>query len=80
MKGMLINMEQEKIDRINELAKKSRESGLTDAEKLEQQALRAEYIESYTRSLRNTLDNASILRPDGSKEKVKRKALPKNLS
>ncbi|NMP37838.1 MAG: DUF896 domain-containing protein [Clostridiales bacterium] len=73
-------MEQKKIDRINALARKSRESGLTDEEKLEQQALRAEYIESYTRSLRNTLDNSSILRPDGTKEKVRRKTDTKPVS
>ena len=35
-------MTQEKIARINELAKKSKTAGLTDAEKAEQQALRQE--------------------------------------
>ena len=38
-------MTQEKIARINELAKKSKTTGLTDAEKAEQQALRREYID-----------------------------------
>ena len=37
-------MTQEKIARINELAKKSKTTGLTEAEKAEQQALRREYI------------------------------------
>lgn len=66
-------MEQAKIDRINELARKSKAEGLTDAERDEQQVLRAEYIESYRRSLTNILDNSYIQRPDGTKEKVQRK-------
>ena len=37
-------MTQEKIARINELAKKSKTTGLTDAEKAEQQTLRQEYL------------------------------------
>ena len=38
-------MEQSKIDRINFLARKSRESGLTEAEKKEQQKLRVEPLD-----------------------------------
>ena len=38
-------MTKEKIARINELAHKSKTTGLTEAEKAEQQALRKEYIE-----------------------------------
>ena len=37
-------MTQEKIARINELAHKSKTTGLTDAEKAEQQTLRQEYL------------------------------------
>ena len=44
-------MTQEKIARINELAKKSKTTGLTEAEKAEQQALRKEYIEDMKSSL-----------------------------
>ena len=40
-------MEQSKIDRINFLARKSRESGLTEDEKKEQQKLRAEYVAAF---------------------------------
>ncbi len=67
-------MTAERIARINELAKKSRESGLTDAEKAEQAALRAEYIESYTRSLRSQLDNTYIVDEQGNKTKLKKKS------
>lgn len=64
---------QEMIDRINFLAKKSREEGLTDAEKEEQQKLRRAYIDAYKQSLESQLSNTYIVRPDGSKEKVKKK-------
>ena len=64
---------QEKIDRINFLAKKSREEGLTEAETLEQKNLRAEYVAAFRKSLENTLDNTVIQRPDGTRERVTKK-------
>lgn len=67
-------MEQKKIDRINELARKSKTAeGLTEEEKAEQAVLRREYIDSVKASLVGHLENTTILRPDGSKEKVTRK-------
>ena len=66
-------MEQKKIDRINELARKQKAEGLTEEEKQEQYVLRREYIESFKRSLVGQLENTYILRPDGTKEKVTRK-------
>lgn len=62
----------EKIRRINQLAKKQREEGLTEEEKNEQAKLRREYIDGFKRSLESQLDNTYILRPDGTKEKVKK--------
>ena len=50
-------MDKKKIERINELARKSRETELTEAEKEEQAILRREYIESFKMSLRSQLDN-----------------------
>lgn len=61
---------QEKIDRINFLARKSKAEGLTDEEKLEQDKLRREYIDAYKASLRAQLDNTVVVRPDGSKERL----------
>ncbi|MBO5290218.1 MAG: DUF896 domain-containing protein [Clostridia bacterium] len=66
-------MTQEKIDRINFLARKSREEGLTEAEALEQKNLRAEYVAAFRKSLENTLDNTVIQRPDGTRERVTKK-------
>lgn len=63
-------MEKEKIDRINHLARKSREQGLTEEEKLEQQQLRDEYREGFKRGLAQHLDNVYYKMPDGSLEKA----------
>ncbi len=49
-------MEQKKIDRINELAKKAKESELTAEELIERDALRREYIDAYKKNLRQSLD------------------------
>lgn len=54
------------LDRINELARKSKAEGLTDAEKAEQAELRRVYIEAVRRNLRGQLDNISLVNEDGS--------------
>lgn len=54
-------MEEKKVLRINELAKKSKEEGLTDAEKQEQAELREEYLSAIRKNLRATLDNVEIV-------------------
>lgn len=67
-------MEQEKIDRINFLARKQRAEGLTEEEMLEQAELRAAYVAEFRAGLRGTLENTYIQRPDGSKEKLQPRA------
>lgn len=57
---------EKQIERINELARKSKAEGLTDAELAEQAALRQEYIASIRHNLRTQLDNIDIREPDGS--------------
>lgn len=66
-------MEQEKIDRINALAKKSKTVGLTAEEAQEQKMLRAEYIAGFRASLTGILDNTVIERPDRTREHLTRK-------
>lgn len=66
-------MEQKKIDRINELARKAKTVGLTDEELAERDVLRREYIDSYKASLIGQLENTYIVQPDGTKKKVSRK-------
>ena len=78
-------MTNEKIARINELARKSKTTGLTEAEKAEQQALRQEYVADVKASLRAQLNNTSIRSrtapsQDWEKElKMERRGLCKNL-
>ena len=64
---------EEHIKRINELHHKSKNEGLNEAEKQEQQELRKAYIEAMRSNVRAHLDNVVIQRPDGSREKLKRK-------
>ena len=61
------------IARINELAKKNKEEGLTAEELVERDKLRRIYIDSVTGNLKNQLENTSIVYPDGSKKKVTKK-------
>lgn len=69
-------MEKEKLDRINALARKAKETSLTEAEKEEQAALRAEYIAEFRASFGGILNNTVIKRPDGSQEALKKKSKP----
>lgn len=66
-------MDKKDIARINELAKKAKNEGLTPEETAEREKLRREYIDSYKKNLKAQLDSAVIVRPDGSKEKLKPK-------
>ena len=63
----------EQIARINELAKKAKTVGLTPEEEAERKALREAYIKTFRESLRGQLDNTVIVRPDGTKESLKKK-------
>lgn len=67
-----MNMD-EVIARINALAKKAKTEGLTDEELLERDKLRRIYIDSVKANLVGQLENTYIVRPDGTKEKVKHK-------
>ncbi len=63
-------MNQIKIDRINELARKSKTVGLTEDEKLEQANLRKEYIASFRANLEATLDTIYVVDEQGNKTKL----------
>lgn len=66
-------MTEEKINRINALAHKSKTVGLTEEEKAEQAVLRREYIDSFKASLIGQLENTYIVDEKGNKKKVRRK-------
>lgn len=63
----------EQINRINELARKSKSAGLTDDEKAEQAKLRRLYIDSFKESLVGQLENTYIVDEKGNKKKVQKK-------
>lgn len=59
-------MKPEKIQRINELSRKSKAEGLTEEEKKEQAVLRREFVESFRSNLKAQLDNIDIQEKDGT--------------
>lgn len=64
--------QEERIARINALAKKAKEAGLTEAETAEREQLRQEYLKDFRASLRSQLDNTYVVGPDGIKRKLKK--------
>lgn len=70
-------MDQKTIDRINELARRSKSTGLSQEEKEEQARLRREYIAAIRGNLRSQLDRIDVKEQDGSivnlGEKIRRK-------
>ena len=56
----------EKLKRINELAKKSKSEGLTAEEKKEQQALRAEYLQRFKQAFANQIKSVRVIDPVGN--------------
>ena len=67
------SMDNTKLARINELARKSKAEGLTSAERQEQALLRSEYLEAVRRNLKGQLDNIDIVNKDGSVENLGKK-------
>ena len=67
-----MNMD-EVIKRINELAAKTKREGLNQEELAERDKLRRIYIDSVKANLVGHLENTTIVRPDGTKEKITHK-------
>ena len=66
-------MEHEQIERINELARKKKTVGLTEAELRERDELRAQYLKEWRESMQDMLDNTYIQQADGTKVKLQKK-------
>lgn len=66
-------MEKEKIERINELARKKREIGLTEAEAAEQQLLREEYLAAWRLGAKQSLESIVIVDEAGNRRPLKKK-------
>ncbi len=63
-------MNQEKIERINALYRKSKAEGLTEEEKKEQDLLRKEYIASVKSNLWSQLNNIDVINEQGKVENL----------
>ena len=57
---------EEKLNRINELAKKKKEGKLTPTEEKEQQLLRQEYLEAFRGGMRNHIEGLKIVDEEGN--------------
>ena len=60
-------MDKKKIERINELARKKKATGLTEAETAEQAELRREYLAEYRENMKAMLDSLVIQEQDGTR-------------
>ncbi|MDD2958286.1 MAG: DUF896 domain-containing protein [Lachnospiraceae bacterium] len=63
-------MDDNKLKRINELARKAKAEGLTEEEQRERAILREEYVEAVRRNLRSQLNNIDVLGKDGKIENL----------
>jgi len=63
-------MEQQKLDRISELTRLSRERELSPAEQAERKMLREEYLAEWRRGAKQTLDQVYIVDETGKKRKL----------
>lgn len=63
-------MTDERINRINELYKKSKNEGLSAEEKEEQTRLRKEFVADVKGNLRAQLNNIDMVNADGSVENL----------
>jgi uncharacterized protein YnzC (UPF0291/DUF896 family) len=59
-------LDQVLINRINELAKKSKDGGLTPQEKKEQQKLRELYLKSFRSQFKEHLKSVKVVDPEGN--------------
>ncbi|TDM04170.1 DUF896 domain-containing protein [Macrococcus carouselicus] len=67
-------LDEHKMNRLNELSKKKKTSGLSEEEGKEQTSLRAEYLSNFRNSFKKTIENTKIIDPEGTDvtpEKIK---------
>ncbi|MEB8146846.1 DUF896 domain-containing protein [Staphylococcus xylosus] len=54
------------LQRINELAKKKKEKGLTEKEAKEQSKLRKAYLDSFREKFKQQIENTRVIDPEGN--------------
>jgi uncharacterized protein YnzC (UPF0291/DUF896 family) len=71
----------DKLQRINELSKKSKQTELSSKEKAEQKKLREEYLKVFRKSFKQDLHGVTFIDPNGddvTPEKLKRSKMNKD--
>jgi uncharacterized protein YnzC (UPF0291/DUF896 family) len=58
-------LSEEKMNRINELARKAKETTLSTKEKEEQQQLRKEYLAAFRSGMRHHIEGMKVVDPNG---------------
>ena len=66
-------MDKAQIERINELARKKKAEGLTEAELAEQAALRAQYLKEFRANMEATLQAVRVEQADGTYKPLEKK-------
>jgi len=64
-------LSKEKMERINELAKKAKAEGLSEEEKIEQKQLREEYLGVFRKGFRQRLENIEVKYVEDMEEEKK---------
>ncbi|QLK86235.1 DUF896 domain-containing protein [Staphylococcus sp. 17KM0847] len=59
-------LSQDKLDRINALARKKKEQGLDEHEAKEQSRLRSEYLETFRKSFKSQIEHTKVIDPEGN--------------
>jgi uncharacterized protein YnzC (UPF0291/DUF896 family) len=64
--GGFFMLSKEKLNRINELARKKKATGLTQAEEKEQQLLRQEYLTAFRGGMKHHIEGMKVVDPLGN--------------
>ncbi|WP_265457654.1 DUF896 family protein [Enterococcus sp. HY326] len=59
-------LSEEKINRINELARKKKAEGLNEAESKEQKSLREEYLKAFRSGMKHHIEGMKVVDPEGT--------------
>lgn len=68
----------EKLNRINQLSRKSKQEGLTKEETIEQKMLREEYIKNFRKQFKDTLHSVTVVDTKGNDVTPKKLRVSKN--
>ncbi|MBQ0139555.1 MAG: DUF896 domain-containing protein [Kurthia sp.] len=74
-------LSKEKLARISELSRKKKAGTLTTEEAKEQTALRQEYLDTFRRTMRDTIENVRVFDPSGEEvtpDKIREKQQTNN--